>query len=230
MVDLKCQNCKAWSNSMLGDLCGHEIDQITSSKDVMSCKKGQTLFFEGGRPNGVYCIHKGRVKIYKRGVEGKEQILYLCSPGDMLGYNALISDASYALSAEVMEDSIVCFIPKEEFFKGLKDSDGFREILFKTVCQQEALLAQMVTGLAQKSVRQRLAAALIMLNDKYQDTETNISEISLSREDLANIVGTATESVIRLLNDFKEEKLVASNGRKLQVLSTDKLRQVANIY
>lgn len=215
---------------MFGGLCNHEAEKITSSKNILHCKKGQTLFIEGGRPNGVYCIHKGRIKIYKRGSEGKEQILYLCSTGDMVGYNALISNNTYTLSAEVMEDSYICFIPKEDFMDGIKESDAFRDILLKTICQQEALLAQMVTGLAQKSVRQRLAAALVMLNDAYDDDESDANEIGLSREELANIVGTATESVIRLLNDFKEENLVTTNGRKLIVQETEKLRQIANIY
>jgi CRP-like cAMP-binding protein len=227
--NLKCENCEAWGKSMLNPLCSSEIHQITESKTVLVPKKGQALFSEGGRPTGVYCIHKGKIKVYKRGFDGKEQILYICSPGDMMGYNALISEDNHTLSAKALEDSVICFIPKEDFLKGIKEVESFRQILMKTLSMQEALLAQMVTGLAQKTVKQRLAAALIMLNDTYAN-DAGQPGINLSREDLANVIGTATESLIRLLNDFKEEGLVAIKGRKISITNLETLRQIANIY
>lgn len=231
-LNIDCQYCNVWDKSIFGGVCGAELEQLTTDKSVAIHKRGQVLFSEGSKPTGVFCIHKGKVKIYKQGYNGKEQILYICSAGDVLGYNALISEDNYTLSAVALEDCVVCFIPKAAFVEGIKESENFRKILMKTISQQEALLANMVTGLAQKTVRQRLAAALVMLNDTYTSgagTEEK-PQINLSREDLANIVGTATESLIRLLNTFKDEELVTITGRKISVIDAEGLKKIGHLY
>lgn len=226
---LSCENCSVKNKSPFGSLCHHELLEVTGSKSIFTYKKGKILFSEGFWPQGVFCIEKGKVKVYKTGSDGKEMIVYICSGGDLLGYNALISDEPYSMAAEVIEDCVVCFIPKSDFQAGMDTSSQLRNSLLKLVCKQEGLLAGRITNLAQKTVRERLACTLMALRDIYIDEKGMIAEINLSREDLANMVGTATESLIRLLREFREEGLVEINGRRVKVLQEDVLSKIANM-
>lgn len=198
---------------------------VDNAKTCTKYKKGQVLFHEGTRPMGVFCISTGRVKVYRIGLDGKEQIIKISAAGDLLGYKALISDQHYLLSGEALEDCLVCFIPKDDFLELLKPGSEFYMSLLKTVCEEHGTIASKITEMAQMSVRQRLAMSLLMLNDTYgleQEVNGEI-QINLSREDLANIVGTATESLIRLLNEFKKDGLIETHGRKIEVKNQEGL-------
>ena len=198
---------------------------VDNVKTCTKYKKGQVLFHEGTRPMGVFCISTGRVKVYRMGLDGKEQIIKISAAGDLLGYKALISDQHYLLSGEALEDCLVCFIPKDDFLELLKPGSEFYMNLLKAVCEEHGTIASKITEMAQLSVRQRLALSLLMLNDTYgleQDVNGDI-QINLSREDLANIVGTATESLIRLLNEFKKDGLIETHGRKIEVKNPEGL-------
>lgn len=201
------------------------MNRIDKGKTCTRYKKGQVLFHEGTRPMGVFCVNSGRIKVYRVGVDGKEQITRISAAGDLLGYKALISEHHYEQSAEALDDCIVCFVAKEDFLSLLRPDSSFYMDLLKTICNENAEMAAKMTQMAQQSVRQRLAISLLMLKDTYgieQNTQGNI-EINLTREDLANIVGTATESLIRLLNEFKKESLIETQGRKIRVLDTEGL-------
>jgi CRP/FNR family transcriptional regulator len=205
---------------MFGDLTGKELAIMNSNKTCTRYKKGQALFHEGTRPLGVFCVNGGTIKVYQLGIDGKEQITKVSAAGDLLGYKALISEQHYSHSAEALEDCIVCFIPKDDFLKLLEPGTKFHMDLLKALCEEHSVMSSKMTQMAQRSVRQRLALTLLMLKDTYgieQDMEGTI-EINLTREDLANIVGTATESLIRLINQFKKESLVETSGRKIRIL------------
>lgn len=199
--------------------------RIDRGKTCTRYKKGQVLFHEGTRPLGVFCVNSGRIKVYRIGLDGKEQITRVSAAGDLLGYKAMISEHHYEQTAEALDDCIVCFVAKDDFLSLLRPNTAFYMDLLKKVCDENAEMANKMTQMAQQSVRQRLALSLIMLKDTYgieQGTQGNI-EINLTREDLANIVGTATESLIRLLNEFKKEELIETQGRKIRVLNADGL-------
>jgi len=214
-----CALCKTHHKSMFGILTDKEQDLVDSAKTTTRYKKGQVLFHEGTRPLGVFCVSSGRVKVYRIGIDGKEQIIKISAAGDLLGYKALISDQHYLLSGEALEDCVVCFIPKDDFLELLKPGSDFYMNLLKAVCEEHGTIASKITEMAQLSVRQRLAISLLMLNDTYgiEQEESGEIKINLSREDLANIVGTATESLIRLLNEFKKDGLIQTYGRKIEV-------------
>lgn len=216
---LGCALCKTHHKSMFGALTDREQEIVDAAKTTITYKKKQVLFHEGTRPLGVFCISSGRVKVYRIGLDGKEQIIKISGAGDLLGYKALISDQHYLLSGEALEDSVVCFIPKEDFLELLKPGSQFYMNLLKAVCEEHGMIASKITEMAQLSVRQRLALSLLMLNDTYglEQEEGGEIQINLSREDLANIVGTATESLIRLLNEFKKDGLIETYGRKIEV-------------
>lgn len=230
---VECSNCKVSANSDLNSLCGNHIEIVNESKSCSEYKKGQVLFHEGTRPLGVFCINSGKIKVYKTGVDGKDQIITINKPGDLIGYRAMISSEMYPVTAEALEDTKVCFIPKSDFLSILHESPEFSSRLLQEVCKELGIMANSITSIAQKSVRERLAVTLLLLNDTYRvesDDDNSPVEINLTREDLANIVGTATETVIRLLHDFKEENLIETKGRKIRVLEKQKLVKIGNLY
>ncbi len=214
---------------MFGGLSESEQHLVDSSKTCTRYKKGQVLFHEGTRPMGVFCISSGRIKVYRVGIDGKEQIIKISATGDLLGYKSLISDQHYLLSGEALEDCMVCFVPKDDFLALLMPGSGFYMSLLKTVCEEHGIIASKITEMAQLSVRQRLALSLLMLNDTYglEKDEKGEIQINLSREDLANIVGTATESLIRLLKEFKKDGFIEIHGRKIEVKNQSGLLQAS---
>ncbi|MBS9523300.1 Crp/Fnr family transcriptional regulator [Litoribacter ruber] len=228
---ISCEDCKSRGRSLFGVLCSHEVAQISDAKSCTNYKKGQVLFHEGTRPLGVFCINNGKVKVYRLGADGKEQIMKITKEGDVLGYKAMIGEETYPVTAETLEDCTICFVPKNDFLSLLTDNPNFNKKLLQAVCQEIGVMSEKLTNLAQKSVRERLAITLLMLKDTYGiDGDKEPVEINLTREDLANIVGTATETLIRLLHDFKEENYISTKGRKIKVEDVKGLVRAAGLY
>jgi CRP/FNR family transcriptional regulator len=215
--------------SVFANLNGAEIETLNKNKSCTLYKKGQALFHMNTRPLGVFCVNSGTIKVYRVGVDGKEQIIKVSAGGDLLGYKALLSSQQYEHTAVALEDCVVCFIPKEEFLKLLQPESQFYMTLLKAVCEEHSQITNRMTQMAQMSVRQRLALTLLMLKDTYgiEQKQQGEIEINLSREDLSNIVGTATESLIRLLNQFKKEGLISSKGRKIKILNESGLAKAS---
>lgn len=227
---ISCEECKSRKKTLFGVLCAHELSEVSEAKSCTVYKKGQVLFHEGTRPLGVFCINKGKVKVYRLGSDGKEQIIRIAHEGDILGYKAMISEETYPVTAETLEDCTICFLPKSDFLQLLSDSPAFNQKLLQAVCHELGVMSENMTNLAQKSVRERLAVTLLMLKDTYgMEGESGPVEINLTREDLANIVGTATETLIRLLHDFKDEDLIESKGRKILVKDSKGLVKAARL-
>ncbi len=232
-LQINCKDCTSRQDSLFCELHTHELDDISDNKSCVLYKKGQTLFYEGTRPLGLYCIKSGKVKVFKMGSQGKEQILRLSGPGEFLGYRALLGEEQYAASAEVLEDSSVCFIPKSDFFSVLNGNTTFFSSMVKSLAHELGVQEEKVLDLSQKSVRERLAGNLLMLKESYGldgTDESVLLDIAISREDLANIVGTATETVIRLLSEFKGDKLISFEGKKISILDAKGLARIADFY
>jgi CRP-like cAMP-binding protein len=228
---ISCEDCSSRGQSLFGVLCAHELTNVSDAKSCTNYKKGQVLFHEGTRPLGVFCINKGKVKVYRLGADGKEQIMKITKEGDVLGYKAMISEETYPVTAETLEDCTICFVPKNDFLTLLSENPNFNKKLLQAVCQELGVMSEKLTNLAQKSVRERLAITLLMLKDTYgMEGEKEAVEINLTREDLANIVGTATETLIRLLHDFKEESLISTKGRKIKVENARGLVKAAGMF
>lgn len=227
-----CESCSSRKFSLFNEVSQEHLCLISAQKNYVSHKKGQTLFYEGTRPLGLFCINEGSVKVYRTTSNGKEQIIRLANGGDFLGYRALLGEEHYAASATILEDAKVCFIPKETFFHLLSIDSDLRNKLMKLVCHELGQMEEKVSDLSQKTVRERLAHTLLMLKDTYGvDGEENTKiDIALSREDLASIVGTATETVIRLLSEFKSDGYVSFEGKKIRVLNARALSKTADYY
>lgn len=218
------------SDSLFVDLSIDEKILLESQMVSHEYKKGQVIFRGGMTPNGIYLLHNGRAKKYTIGDDGKQHIFYICSSGEALGYHSLLSEEPYPDYAETLEDSTISFIPKSVFFTLLDQSKQLSQKLLKSLSHEFTVFIHSTTVFAQKTVRERLALSLLMLKDKYTDKDSQDKpvEITLLREDLANIVGTATETLVRLLRDLKEEHIIETEGRIIRVLHPAKLARIAN--
>jgi len=208
-----------------------ELIIIDEHKSCIPYKKGQIIFNEGNYPLGVYCINKGKVKLAHAGQDGKEQIVKLAKEGDVLGYRSMLSSERYNASAIALEDTQICFISKEVFFSLLRKNPTLSLEIIRMLALELRLTENRLTDIAQKPVRERMAEALLFLKETYGFERDNATiSVVLSREDIANLVGTATETAIRLLSEFKHDKIVVFVGKKIKILDMDKLVKTANIY
>ncbi|HWY11312.1 MAG TPA: response regulator [Bacteroidia bacterium] len=216
-------------NNFINEAKGIEsLKKLSEEREIRLYKKKDDIYKEGGYPKGIYFVSKGKVKIAQASDSGKEFITELYNEGDFFGYLSLLKDEKYASSASTLEDSEIYMIPKEDFFsliyKNAEVSRKFIEILSNNLLEKE----QQLVKLAYNSVRKRVAEALVKLSDKYKKETDPKFSMNVSREDLANIVGTATETVIRTLSDFKEEKLIEISGSTISLISYDKLAKMRN--
>lgn len=205
-----------------------ELHELSKDRKCKNYKKKEIIFFEGDYPNYLYFIHRGKVKTFKTNEEGKDYITGLHKEGDFFGYVPLLENSNHMESAMTMEDSEICLVPKNDFaslvYKNKEVSRKFIQILSQNVRETEDRLVR----LAYNSVRKRVAESLLLLQDRYQNDNASQFKMSIPREDLANIVGTAKETVIRTLSDFKEEGLVQIKGSQIMIVDPEKLKKIKN--
>lgn len=224
-----CDECMSEINSVFTKLLPDEIQYINERKRCAKYEKGMIMYDEGNRTNGFYCISKGIVKVYKTGVEGKEQIIRFAKKGEIIGYTSILSGEASSTSAKVLEESRICFIYTSDLYYLLKKNAEFGIELLQLACTELTEANDYITDIAQKSVRERLAEVLVSLKKNFGLNEDGVLQIYLTREELANLIGTATESVIRLLSEFKQDKLIELQGRKIKILDEIRLTRIANM-
>ena len=218
------------SESVLTDLPQGDLELLILHKTEQVYKKGEIIFREGAFPAGIFYITEGKVKKYKVDKDAREQIIYVANTGELLGYHAILAEDRYPDSAATLEESRIAFIPKEDFLGTLDQSEVLGRRLLKTLSHEFAVLANSLSMFAQKSVRERLALQLVVLREKYKvNFQTGMPvEINMSRDDLASLVGTARENVVRVLTEFKESGILKTRGRKIIVQDVNKLIGIAN--
>lgn len=225
-----CKDCNLEIATIFKKLLPQQIDYLTQNKTCNIIKKGTVLYQEGNRISGIYCINKGILKIYKTGIEGKEQIIKFAKKGDVIGYRSVIISEPACTSVKVIEEAIVCFIPSQELYHLLKENSEFGIEMLEIACKELGEANNYITDIAQKTVKERLAEILLHLRDEFGvNNEENIN-INLTREELANIIGTATESVIRLLSEFKADGIIELQGRKIKITNAAKLKKISNVF
>lgn len=211
-------------------LTDEEIEKLSLDMVCNIYRRGAIVYNEGNRINGSYIVSSGVLKIYKTGFDGKEQIIRFAREGDLIAFRSVISDELACTTARVIQDATLCYIPGETLTAFIKSSPEFAMSLMKLTCRELGEANKYITDIAQKTVRERLAEILLLLMDTFDLDEEHNLQISLTREELANMVGTATESVIRLLSEFKTDKLIELNGRKIKLLNIPKLIKIGNVY
>jgi len=218
------------SESILVDLPSQDFDLLMTHSNEKLYKKNEILFREGTYAAGIFFIVEGKVKKYKVDEEGNEQIIYLAHKGQLIGYHGILSGDHYLDSVGVLEDSRIVFISKDDFLRTLERSPIFSSRLLKTLSHEYTVLTNSLTVLAHKTVRERLALQLVVIREKYKmaGTEGMPIELNISREDLANLVGTVRENIVRILSEFKEDNILETKGRKIIIKDVSKLVQIAN--
>ena len=191
-------------------------------------KKGKLVFYERGIATGVFLMKKGRAKIFNTGIYGKDQIFYIYKKGDLLGYHALLCNEPYEDSCEALEDCEILFINKSDFEHLLQKMPKLKLLLIQNMSHEFGVLVNTITILAQRTLRERLALYLLILNERYFNEESQKPLINLPREDLANIIGTTRESLGRLLKEFKKEKLIKIDKRAIEITNRNSLKKIAN--
>jgi CRP-like cAMP-binding protein len=225
-----CAKCSFDSDGIFKNLTSEETDILNFEKDFRQYKRGDILYQEGNRISGFFCINNGTIKVFKTGFDGKEQIIRFAKKGDIIAYRSVLSNELACTSAKVIEDCQVCFIPSEILISFIKTNSTFALDLIRLACHELGEANSFITDIAQKTVRDRLAEVLLFLVNDFGLDNDKFLKISLTREELANIVGTATESVIRLLSEFKSDNLVELNGRKIKILNSKGLEKISNVY
>jgi CRP-like cAMP-binding protein len=206
-----------------------ELQDLSLNKITETHKRGSIIYQEGNRMKGFYCVQNGIIKIYKTGFDGKEQIIRFAQSGDLIGYRSVMSNEPACTTTEVLEDCTLCHIPTEMLVSLVKTNGNFAIELMKLTCKELGEANAYITDIAQKTVRERLAEILIHLEDEFGENEEGILNITLTREELSNIVGTATESIIRLLSELKNDRLIELKGRKIKILDKPGLKFIAGL-
>ncbi|NJX14958.1 Crp/Fnr family transcriptional regulator [Tamlana crocina] len=222
----KCEQCIIKQFNALKSLSKEELISVSSCKTSKIIKKGEVIFDEGEAVNGVFCVRDGICKLSKLSENGKDQIVKMVVKGDLLGQRSLVSVENSNLQATALTDMEVCFIPKSEIINSLQNNPKFSFDVLQEMARDLKEADDFIVNMAQKSVRQRLAETLISIHDSFGVNPDKSLSVMLSREDYANIVGTATESAIRVLSQFKKEGLVSANGKQIKIEDIEGLKRV----
>lgn len=222
----KCEQCIIKQFNSLKTLSQEELIRISECKTSRVVKKGEVIFEEGDSLKGIYCIREGICKLTKLSSNGKDQIIKLVVKGELIGQRSLVSDESVNLSAVALNDMEVCFIPKSEIMNDLQKNTAFTFDVLKEMAMDLKEADDIIVNMAQKSVRQRLAETLIYINDNFGTKSDGTLSVLLSREDFANIIGTATESTIRVLSQFKKEDFITTIGKQIKIIDLEGLKRV----
>ncbi|MCV9931864.1 Crp/Fnr family transcriptional regulator [Flavobacterium sp. LS1R47] len=223
----KCDQCIVRQLTSLKALNKDEVIKLANSKTTYTIKKGDSIFEEGEVTNGVFCVKDGVGKLSKLSANGKDQIVKLVKSGELLGQRSMISNEPANLSAKALDDMEVCFIPKTEIIGFFNQNNQFSMNVMKTICDDLKDSDNHTVSLAQKTVKSRLAETLLYLHGTFGENEDNTLKIQLSRDELASMIGTATESCIRLLSDFKKLDVIELIGKKIILKNINALKKMA---
>jgi CRP-like cAMP-binding protein len=203
--------------------------KLIEVSEEQSYKKGQMLFNEGSMARGLSIIKSGKVKVGKFGVDGKEQIFKILKTGDTLGYEALLFEHRFQEYAEVLENSEILYVGREDFDTICQNEPDVLRYFTQKLCKDLELIEQRLVATSYEPVRGRIATILLELKEIYRNGSAE-PVITLSRSDLANMAGTAKETTIRLLSEFKSEGILVTDGQNITIKNHDGLEKVANRY
>lgn len=231
LPSVHCQTCQSRGKSVFCDLSEEHLKEIDAAKTSNHYQPHQIIFYEGNRPLGVYCIASGKVKIFKMDTAGHQQIVRLAGPGDVIGYRSLLAHEPYAATAEILEEANICFVDSKIFFHILETHPATAFHVMSALAQDLGRAEQQMINLTHKNIRERLAELLLVFEKQYgQKTAKGVKlDISLTREELAELIGTTQESLIRLMSEFRQDGLIAVDGRNITLLNIKKLVETANL-
>ncbi len=204
------------------------LRSLTEDRDINTYHKKEIIYSEGNHPHSLYYVISGKVKTYKTNDSGKELVTELYTAGDFIGYVPLLENSVFKDSAEALEPTELSIIPKNDFEELLNTSPELSKQFIRLLAKNISAKEEMLLALAYNSLRKKVAESLITLQRKYRREDEENFSIDISRENLASIAGTATESLIRTLSDFKSEKLIEISGRNISIINRKKLEELVN--
>ncbi|AKA35426.1 Transcriptional regulator, Crp/Fnr family [Flagellimonas lutaonensis] len=225
-MESRCENCIVRQFNALRAMSKEELKKVSDSKTVKKIKKGQSLFEEGEKLNGVFCVRNGVSKLSKLSANGKDQIVKLASTGEVMGQRSVIAEETTNLSAVAVSDMEVCFIPKETIINTLHTNPNFTLEVLRHIAHDLKEADDVIVNMSQKTVKQRIAEAFLYLKNNFGEDDEGFLALTLSREDIANVVGTATESAIRIISEFKKKGYIHSSGKRLGIKDERKLKDM----
>lgn len=216
--------------TIFSGLNDQEREKINGAIVTQKFSRCDLIYNEGNRINGTYIVAEGVIKIFKTGSDGKDQIIRFAKTGELVGFRSVISEELACSSTEALTDIVVSFLPGDQLTHLIKTNPDFAMSLMKLTCRELGESNKYITDIAQKSVRERLAEVLLLLMDTFDLDAEGFLQVTLSREEIANLVGTATETVIRLLSEFKHDGLIELTGKRIRLVDIPKLFKTGNIY
>ena len=204
------------------------LAELVNGRNINKYKKKQVIYFEGNRPMSLFYIIKGKVKIYKTNEYGKELVVGLFSVDDLFGFVDLLENINYQETAAAIEETELAIIPREDFEELINSSPEVNKEFIKILTRNITVNENKLLALAYNSLRKKVADALIELYEKYRDDKDEKFLLNITRDNLATIAGTAIESLIRTLSDFKHEKLIEINEGIITILDKKKLQNLLN--
>lgn len=227
-MDNRCENCIIRKFNALRAMSKEELKSVSDSKTSKKVKKGEVIFEEGEKLGGVYCVRGGVSKLSKLSATGKDQIVKLASKGEVLGQRSVVAEESSNLSAIAVNDMEVCFIPKEAIVSTLHKNPDFTYEVLRHMAHDLREADDVIVNMSQKNVKQRIAEALLYLKHNFGTDSEGYLALVLSREDIANVVGTATESCIRILSEFRKKGFIKTSGKRMMLLEERKLQDLVD--
>ncbi len=217
-------------NSVFSDLSDADKGTLFNHHSCNRYRKGEIIFKEGNRPTALICLIEGKVKIFKEGVGGREQIVRLAKPGGFIGYRALFAKENYLASAIAIEESIVCSIDNEDLYHIMESNVQICLKILQMTATELGLSNTRTVSLTQKHIRGRLAESLLFLIETYNFEDDNSTiKAYLSREDIANLSNMTTSNAIRTLSTFASEKVISLDGRRIKIINLSKLRKISEL-
>lgn len=224
----RCENCIVRQFNALRALSKEELKRVSDSKISKKIKKGETLFEEGDKLNGVYCVRDGISKLAKLSANGKDQIVKLAAKGEVIGQRSVIAEEQANLSATAVSDMEVCFIPKDNIVSSLHTNPNFSLEVLRHMAHDLKEADDVIVNMSQKNVKQRIAEAFLYLKTNFGEDADGYLRLTLSREDIANVVGTATESCIRIISEFKKKGFLKTSGKKIGIVNNRALQDLVD--
>lgn len=215
---------------VFNDLNEDQKQLLKENSTISSYNKGEVVYKEGDKPTGLIFLFKGKVKIYKEGVGGREQIVRMAKPNGFIGFRALFAKQNYLATAEAIEESEICTIEKKSLFDIVESNGKFALKIIEFLASELGFSNTRTVTLTQKHIRGRLAESLLFLRDTYgfEEDDTTL-KVYLSREDLANLSNMTTSNAIRTLSAFAQESVIDLNGRKIKILDMNSLERISEM-
>ncbi|MBL1281058.1 MAG: Crp/Fnr family transcriptional regulator [Fluviicola sp.] len=225
-----CSECDNKDN-IFCTLTPEQTEMISENKGSNFYKKGQAVFYEGNQSHGLFCIHKGKVKLSKLGENGKEQVIRFAKTGNILGYRSLFSNEPYQATATVLEDSYICHLSKEKYTDIMKENSKLSWKTMQLLSKDLKSAEQHLINIAQKTVKERIAEALQLLHTTFGFLEDGKTlSIMLTRSEIADIAGTTTETTIRTLAILCKENAIELEGKRIIIPNISVLTKISGLY